>query len=172
MLSPTGLIAVLERGRFCAIMSRRVHPVLARYELLRGKAMSKKLNGMLILCVSALWLSGCAYFRASGPCFGVGCPSHTAGGNGQYKPGQAPKAQTANAKSSPSTKATVTSAQAARQPAVTNAQHSSDGAAVAAPPAQAKAPDAKPSIGARFSDFFAHLLPHHNKTAKPAASAD
>ena len=116
--------------------------------------MSKKLSGMLILCVAALWLSGCSYFRATGPCFGVGCPAHTVGQSGQYKPGQAPKAQNA----------TVSHATApATQP--------SDRAQVAPAPS-AKPAEAKSSAPNKFSEFFAHLIPHHNKAAKPAPTAD
>jgi hypothetical protein len=122
--------------------------------------MSKKLSGTLILCVATLWLSGCAYFRATGPCFGVGCPAHTVGQNGQYKPGQAPKAQNA----------------AAPHASAPNIQ-ASDNAQVASPPPQAAPAQAKPvemksSAPNRFTEFFAHLIPHHNKTAKPAPAAD
>lgn len=170
MLSPTAPREALALLRFCAIMSHRACPVLARYELLRGKAMSKKLSGMLILCASAaLGLSGCAYFRATGPCFGVGCPARTVGTNGQYKRGQAPKAQTATAQ-----QGTATSPQIAANAAVTSNPPAAD-AAQAPPnvaPAQAKAADAKPSVAARVGDFFAHLIPHHNKAAKTAAATD
>ncbi|MGA7224784.1 MAG: hypothetical protein WBX16_18130 [Candidatus Acidiferrales bacterium] len=132
--------------------------------------MSKKLSGMLLLCVSAtLWLSGCAYFRSTGPCFGVGCPARTAGSNGQYKPGQAPKAQTAKASRAP-----ATAPQIAANAAVTSDQQPAD-APQAAPqpaPAQAKAANAKPSVADKVGDFFARLIPHHNKTAKSAAATD
>ena len=122
--------------------------------------MSKKLSGMLILCVATLWLSGCAYFRATGPCLGVGCPAHTVGQNGQYKPGQAPKAQNA----------------AAPHASAPNIQ-ASDNAPVTSPPPQAAPAQAKPvemksPSPNRFTGFFAHLIPHHNKTAKPAPAAD
>jgi hypothetical protein len=131
--------------------------------------MSKKLSGMLVLCVSALWMSGCAYFRATGPCFGVGCPARTVGSNGQYKPGQAPKAQTATA-----SRATTSGTQVAANAAVTsNPQPADAPQAVPQPaPAQAKAAEAKPSITDRVGDFFAHLIPHHNKTPKSAAATD
>jgi hypothetical protein len=121
--------------------------------------MSKKLSGMLILCVATLWLSGCAYFRATGPCLGVGCPAHTVGQNGQYKPGQAPKAQNA----------------AAPHATAPNPQTSDNAQVASAPqaaPAQAKAAETKSSAPNRFTEFFAHLIPHHNKTAKPAPAAD
>jgi len=131
--------------------------------------MSKKLSGMLILCVSALWLSGCAYFRATGPCFGVGCPARTVGANGQYKPGQAPKAQTAAASPAPASAPQVTANTGA-----TSTQQPAD-APPAAPrpaPAQAKAANAKPSVADKVGDFFAHLIPHHSKTPKSAAATD
>jgi hypothetical protein len=121
--------------------------------------MSKKLSGMLILCVATLWVSGCSYFRATGPCFGVGCPARTVGQSGQYKPGQAPKAQNATA---PHATAPRTQASDTAQVAST-----SQGA-----PAQAKAAEPKSSAPNKFSEFFAHLIPHHNKTAKPAPAAD
>ena len=130
--------------------------------------MSNKLSGMLVLCVSALYLSGCAYFRATGPCFGVGCPARTVGSKGQYKSGQAPKAQTAVAQ-----RGTTPIRQSAANTAVNSNPQPAD-AAQAAPqtaPVQAKAPDAKPSVATKVGDFFAHLLPHHNKTAKSAAAA-
>ncbi|MFZ3330797.1 MAG: hypothetical protein WA197_09210 [Candidatus Acidiferrales bacterium] len=126
--------------------------------------MSKKLSGMLLLCVSAtLWLSGCAYFRSTGPCFGVGCPARTAGSNGQYKPGQAPKAQTAKASRAP-----ATAPQVAANAAVTSDQQPAD----APQPAPAQAANAKPSVADKVGDFFARLIPHHNKTAKSAAATD
>jgi hypothetical protein len=132
--------------------------------------MSKKLSGVLVLCVSAtVWLSGCAYFRATGPCFGVGCPARTAGANGQYKPGHAPKAQTATA-----SRGTAPAPQVAVNAAVTSNPQSAE-APKAAPqvaPAQAKAANAKPSVADRVGDFFARLIPHHNKTAKSAAATD
>ena len=122
--------------------------------------MSKKLSGVLILCLGALWMSGCAYFRATGPCLGMGCPAHTAGQNGPYKPGQAPKAQNAAAPH-----ATVPNAQAPD-----NAQVAA--ALPQAAPTQAKAAQTKSSAPNKFTEFFAHLIPHHNKAAKPAPAAD
>jgi hypothetical protein len=121
--------------------------------------MSKKLSGMLILCVGAFWMSGCAYFRATGPCFGVGCPARAVGQNGQYKPGQAPKAQNAAAP-----RATAPSTQASD-----NAQVAST---LQAAPVQVKAAETKSSAPNKFTEFFAHLIPHHSKTAKPAPAAD
>ncbi len=35
--------------------------------------------------------------QPTGPCFGVGCPAHTVGQSGQYKKGQGPGSQPANA---------------------------------------------------------------------------
>jgi hypothetical protein len=127
--------------------------------------MSKKLSGRLILCVSALWLSGCAYFRATGPCFGVGCPAHSAGQNGQYKPGQAPQAQTAVAQ-----RGTSPSKQVPANAALSSNQQPAD--APQAAPAQSKAVDAKPSVAGRVGDFFARLVPRRNKAAKTAAATD
>jgi hypothetical protein len=132
--------------------------------------MSKKLSGMLVLCVSTtFWLSGCAYFRATGPCFGVGCPARTVGSNGQYKPGQAPKAQTATA-----SRRTAPSSQITANKDVTSSQQSS-GAPQAKPQsaaAPAKTANAKPSVADKVGDFFARLIPHHNKAAKSAAATD
>jgi hypothetical protein len=65
--------------------------------------MKKKVVGMLIfaggmiLVASMLSLTGCYYLRPTGPCFGVGCPARTVGQNGQYKKGEGPKTQGANA---------------------------------------------------------------------------
>jgi hypothetical protein len=59
--------------------------------------MRNKLSSVLILCMSTVCLSGCDLLRVAGPCYGVGCPTGTAGHNGQYKPGEAPKAQNASA---------------------------------------------------------------------------
>ncbi len=55
--------------------------------------MRKRLGGILILCVSAASLAGCALMRNTGPCFGVGCPAGTPGQSGQYKLGEGPKQQ-------------------------------------------------------------------------------
>ncbi|MGA2844055.1 MAG: hypothetical protein ABSF68_01405 [Candidatus Acidiferrales bacterium] len=53
--------------------------------------------GGMILVASMLSLTGCYYLRPTGPCFGVGCPARTVGQNGQYKKGEGPRTQTANA---------------------------------------------------------------------------
>jgi hypothetical protein len=127
--------------------------------------MSNKLSGLLILCISTFWLSGCAYFRASGPCLGVGCPAHTAGESGQYKMGQGPKPQTSAAPHAGAPKAQV----------ATNAPTSSDAQTASTPqaaPQQANTAEAKAPAQNRFTAFFARLIPHHNKTAKPAPAAD
>lgn len=118
--------------------------------------MSKKLSGVLILCVSTVGLSGCAHFRATGPCLGAGCPAHSAGESGHYKVGQAPKAQNA----------TVPGATAANVQVAANVPAASD--APQSAPAPAKTAETKSSAPNRFTGFFAHLIPHHNKTAKPA----
>src|SRR5271163_4885574 len=79
--------------------------------------MSKKLSAVLILCMSTVCLSGCDLIRVAGPCYGVGCPAGTAGGSGQYKPGEAPKAQNASAPApTKSTTAPTQNASAAAQP--------------------------------------------------------
>ncbi|HEY0704193.1 MAG TPA: hypothetical protein VGD60_15590 [Candidatus Acidoferrales bacterium] len=59
--------------------------------------MRSKLAYGVTLAAAAFCLSGCSYFRPTGPCFGTGCPSHTAGQSGQYKVGQGPKAAAATA---------------------------------------------------------------------------
>ncbi len=53
--------------------------------------------GAVILVFSTLSLTGCYFLRPTGPCFGVGCPARTVGQNGQYKKGEGPKTQSANA---------------------------------------------------------------------------
>jgi hypothetical protein len=53
--------------------------------------MRSKLACAAILVATTAGLSGCSYLRATGPCFGTGCPSRTIGQNGQYKLGQGPK---------------------------------------------------------------------------------
>jgi hypothetical protein len=52
------------------------------------------------LILSTFSLAGCYLLQPTGPCFGVGCPAHTVGQNGQYKKGEGPKSQQpANAES-------------------------------------------------------------------------
>jgi hypothetical protein len=53
--------------------------------------MRSKLVCVAILVATTAGLSGCSYLRATGPCFGTGCPARTVGHNGQYKLGQGPK---------------------------------------------------------------------------------
>ena len=53
-----------------------------------------------LILLSTFSLAGCYLLRPTGPCFGVGCPTHTVGQNGQYKKGEGPKPQQpANAQS-------------------------------------------------------------------------
>jgi hypothetical protein len=65
--------------------------------------MRTKLAYGFTLAAAAFCLSGCSYFRATGPCFGTGCPARTVGQSGQYKMGQGPKPATANASAAPRT---------------------------------------------------------------------
>src|SRR5579863_4910236 len=81
--------------------------------------MSKKLSAVLILCVSTVCLSGCDLLRVAGPCYGVGCPSGTAGRSGQYKPGEAPKTQNASAPAPVPARTASAPAQSANAPAQT-----------------------------------------------------
>src|SRR3984957_16015975 len=51
-----------------------------------------------LILLSTFSLAACYLLRPTGPCFGVGCPAHTVGQNGQYKKGEGPKSpQPANA---------------------------------------------------------------------------
>jgi hypothetical protein len=59
--------------------------------------MRSKLAYGVTLAAAAFCLSGCSYFRPTGPCFGTGCPARTVGQSGQYKLGQGPKPATAAA---------------------------------------------------------------------------
>jgi hypothetical protein len=72
--------------------------------------MRNKLAYVAILAATATCLSGCSYLRATGPCFGTGCPARTVGQNGQYKQNQGPKtaatpSQAANTLATPPQKA-------------------------------------------------------------------
>jgi hypothetical protein len=156
--------------------------------------MSKKLSAVLILCMSTVCLSGCDLLRVTGPCYGVGCPSRTAGGSGQYKPGEAPKAQNAavpapvksavaptqatSAQSSsvqptaPAQPAATKSptATAATAPQAATAQATSTPAATAQPaPAQEANAQTKPSPFHAIGEFFERLIPHHNSGANSGA---
>jgi hypothetical protein len=65
--------------------------------------MRKKLEGILILSLCAISLSGCIYLRQTGPCYGVGCPAFTSGQAPQPTPNASantPKANT-NARNRP-----------------------------------------------------------------------
>jgi hypothetical protein len=84
--------------------------------------MKKKGMGVLILSLATLFLPSCVYFRPSGPCFGVGCPAHTPGESGQYKKGEAPKAQNASAQPAGQPAANSQVANAANAPQVANPQ--------------------------------------------------
>jgi hypothetical protein len=145
--------------------------------------MSNKLSAVLILCMSTVGLAGCDLLRATGPCFGVGCPGGTPGHSGQYKPGEAPKTQNASAPApatvrtaaaaaqpntvQPNAPAQTTSAPASPQPA---AAQSSATQSAAAQPAPAASPEAKSSPLHSIGEFFARLIPHHNSGAKSGAS--
>jgi hypothetical protein len=81
--------------------------------------MSNKLSAVLILCMSSVGLAGCDLLRVAGPCYGVGCPGGTAGRNGQYKPGEAPKAQNASTPAPAPVRTASAPAQSANAPAQT-----------------------------------------------------
>jgi len=53
--------------------------------------MGNKLACAAVLIAASAYLCGCSYLRATGPCFGTGCPARTVGQSGQYKVGQGPK---------------------------------------------------------------------------------
>ena len=153
--------------------------------------MSKKLSAVLILCMSAMSLSGCSWFRVTGPCYGVGCPGGTAGHSGQYKPGEAPKAQNAPAPAQvaaaqPKTaqpNAPAQTATASTRPAAAESSATASAAAQAtlAQPANAQtattkpaspqgvSPEAKPSPLHSIGEFFAHLIPRRNSGANSGA---
>ncbi len=59
--------------------------------------MRKRLSGILVLVACTASLSGCAWLRVPGPCFGVGCPAGTPGASSQFKLGEGPKAAPAQA---------------------------------------------------------------------------
>jgi len=153
--------------------------------------MSNKLSAVLVLCMSTVCLSGCDLLRATGPCFGVGCPGGTPGHSGQYKPGEAPKAQNASAPAPAPTRTASVAAQAntvqsnapnqtssAPAPAAESATAqagsapSANAATVAAQPTavQEAGPEEKSSPLHSIGEFFARLIPHHNSGAKSGAS--
>jgi hypothetical protein len=149
--------------------------------------MSKKHSAVLILCMSAMSLAGCSWFRVTGPCYGVGCPAGTAGRSGQYKQGGGPKAQNSPAPAPvKSATAPSQSASAAANPAAAQSPAQSASASPSAQPAttqatRAQAPtaqpapardastEAKPSPLHSIGEFFAHLIPHHNSGANSGA---
>src|SRR5580692_5015781 len=137
--------------------------------------MSNKLSAVLVLCMSTMCLSGCDLLRATGPCYGVGCPSGSPGHSGQYKPGEAPKAQNASASApAPTRTASAPAPTPATQSATAqagSAQSANTQTAAAQPaPAQEASPEAKSSPLHSIGEFFARLIPHHNSGAKSGAS--
>jgi hypothetical protein len=137
--------------------------------------MSNKLSAVLILCMSTACLAGCDLLRVTGPCYGVGCPGGTAGRNGQYKPGEAPKAQNASAPAPAPAQAASAPAQSAIAPAQTASTPAQPNTvqpnAPAQPaPAQNASSEAKSSPLHSIGDFFAHLIPHHNSGANSGTS--
>jgi hypothetical protein len=143
--------------------------------------MSNKLSAVLVLCMSTVCLSGCDLLRATGPCFGVGCPGGTPGHSGQYKPGEAPKAQNASAPAPAATRTASVAAQAntaqSNAPNQTSSAQagsapSANAATAAAQPTavQEAGPEEKSSPLHSIGEFFARLIPHHNSGAKSGAS--
>jgi hypothetical protein len=126
--------------------------------------MSNKLSAVMVLCMSTMCLSGCDLLRVAGPCYGVGCPAGTAGGSGQYKPGEAPKAQNASAPA-PTKSAAAPIQNATAQPNGVQP----DASAQPAPTQDANA-EAKPSPFHAIGEFFERLIPHHNSGANSGAS--
>lgn len=110
--------------------------------------MRSKLAYGFILAAAASCLAGCSYFRATGPCFGTGCPARTVGQSGQYKLGQGPKPATATA--APQTTQPGTPAPSA------SAAPNPSGAQNAAP-AQNSAPAQQPAPGSAASRLLAKL---------------
>jgi len=64
---------------------------------MKKKTSNLPLFAAFLILLSTFSLAGCYLLRPTGPCFGVGCPAHSVGENGQYKKGEGPKSQTANA---------------------------------------------------------------------------
>jgi hypothetical protein len=153
--------------------------------------MSNKLSALLILCMSTVCLSGCDLIRVAGPCYGVGCPSGTAGGSGQYKSGEAPKAQNASAPAPAKPAVAPTqSASAVAQPNVIQPNAPALPAATTSPaasattqptavlatsaptaPAQAASAETKPSPFHAIGEFFERLIPHHSGGASSGAGS-
>jgi hypothetical protein len=108
--------------------------------------MRSKLAYGFILAAAASCLTGCSYFRPTGPCFGTGCPARTVGQNGQYKMGQGPK----TASAAPQTTQPGTPApNASGAPNPSGAQN--------AAPAQNSAPAQQPAPGSAASRLLAKL---------------
>jgi hypothetical protein len=147
--------------------------------------MRNKLSSVLILCISTVCLSGCDLLRVAGPCYGVGCPGGTAGHNGQYKPGEAPKAQNASAPApAKSATAPTQNVSAATQPNIVlpstvqptapaqpDSAQASNTQAVTPQPAAAQnaSTQTKPSPFHAIGEFFERLIPHHNSGANSGA---
>jgi hypothetical protein len=147
--------------------------------------MHNKLSSVLILCMSTVCLSGCDLLRVTGPCYGVGCPGGTAGHNGQYKPGEASKAQNAAApapaKSDPAPNQSASAATQSNtalpnivQPTAPahpgSAQASNTQDVTPQPvPAQNASAETKPSPFHAIGEFFERLIPHHNRGANSGA---
>ena len=64
---------------------------------MKKKTSNLPLFAAFLILLSTFSLAGCYLLRPTGPCFGVGCPAHSVGENGQYKKGEGPKSQPANA---------------------------------------------------------------------------
>jgi len=129
--------------------------------------MSKKLSSVLILCMSAVSLSGCSWFRVTGPCYGVGCPAGASGHAGQYKPGEAPKAQNAPAPASAPAQSASAKPAAQSQASESVTTPATSAQAASAPDANS---EAKPSPLHSIGEFFTHLIPHPKTGAKSGAS--
>jgi hypothetical protein len=65
---------------------------------MKKKTSKLPLFAAFLISLSTFSLAGCYLLRPTGPCFGVGCPARTVGQNGQYKKGEGPKSQPANAR--------------------------------------------------------------------------
>jgi hypothetical protein len=134
--------------------------------------MSKNRSAVLILCMSTVCLSGCDLLRVTGPCYGVGCPSRTAGGSGQYKPGEAPKAQnTAAPAPAKSAAAPTQSALPAAKPAAAQSASVSPSAQSAATQSSATASTTPQATTAQPSSAQAASAPAATVQPAPAQNA-
>jgi hypothetical protein len=84
---------------------------------MKKKTSNLPLFAAFLILLSTFSLAGCYLLRPTGPCFGVGCPAHTVGQNGQYKKGEGPKSQTANARNKDSQPAQPAQPAQSAQPA-------------------------------------------------------